>query len=68
MTDAHPSVTEPPPEWAQSGSLENFALTLGKADAPDHDHDVEDQSADEPGSQRWRVVAAAKTTRVEIKE
>ena len=66
MTDGHPSISEPPPAWAQSGSLQNFALTLGKA--PTKDHGTEDDPADEPGSQRYSVVAAAKTTRVEIKE
>ena len=53
------SISEPPPEWARSASLENYAMTLGQS-AP--------QSADDAGTQRYRVAAAAKTTRLEINE
>jgi hypothetical protein len=66
ITDVSPSVSEPPPEWAQSGSLENYALTLGKSST--QDRDIEDDFEDKAGVQGYRVVAAAKTTRVEIKE
>lgn len=65
VIDAFDSVSEQPPDWAQSGSLENYALTLGKA--PKQAHDFE-EGEDEGGVQGYRVVAAAKTTRVEIKE
>jgi hypothetical protein len=64
-TDALSSISEPPPDWAQSGSLENYALTLGKASKQAHDFE---DNEDEGGIQGYRVVAAAKTTRVEIKE
>jgi hypothetical protein len=51
------SISEPAPEWAQSASLQNFAMTLGPSPS----------AADEEG-ERYRVVAAEKTTRVEIDE
>ena len=59
------SVSEPPPDWVQSGSIENYALTLGKASG--QARDMEDDE-DVGGVQEYRVVAAAKTTRVEMKE
>jgi hypothetical protein len=70
MTDAHPSIEEPAPAWAQSTPLENYALTLGESSTGDLD--AEDQtidSADKSGAvKRYRVAAAAKTTKTEIKE
>jgi len=47
-----PSLAEPPPAWASSAHLENYALTLGKVSAGD----------------RTLVAAAAKTTKLEIKD
>jgi hypothetical protein len=55
------SIAEPAPEWARLTALENFALTLGEGGLD------EDESDDEDGH-RYRVAAAAKTTRLEIKE
>jgi hypothetical protein len=70
MTDAHPSIEEPAPAWALSTPLENYALTLGESST--EDLDAEDQtidSADKSGAaKRYRVAAAAKTTKIEIKE
>jgi len=43
-------------------SLENFALTLGEDDNKDAEDDEDDIG------KRYRVVAAAKTTRLEIEE
>lgn len=57
------SVSEPAPEWAQSVSLGNFALVLGKGSTKDVDTDNDSEAA-----QTYRVVAAAKTTKIEIKE
>jgi hypothetical protein len=56
-----PSIAEPAPAWATSDHLENYALTLGKI-SPE-DYDAEHDSAD-----RYAVAAAAKTTKLEIKE
>lgn len=55
------SIEEPPPAWAKKDALENYGLTLGKGSADEEDED-------EPGSQRYRVAAAAKTTKLEIIE
>ncbi|EPE32455.1 hypothetical protein GLAREA_07588 [Glarea lozoyensis ATCC 20868] len=43
--------SDDPPEWAQVASLENYAMTLGKGEGKE---------------ERYKVVAAAKTTRMEI--
>lgn len=48
------SIAEAPPFWAQNEPLEDFALTLGKSA----------KGAEE----RYQVVAAEKTIRLEIKE
>jgi hypothetical protein len=57
------SIAESPPTWARSTALENFALTLGKGPIED-----DDDSAEEAEGQIYRVAAAAKTTKLEIKE
>jgi hypothetical protein len=54
------SIAEPPPAWAESRALENFALTLGEDDEAD-------DSEEEEGP-RYRVVAAAKSVKLDIKE
>jgi len=59
---SYTDIAESPPEWARSMALENFALTLGKGSAEE-----ENDSADEKEG-RYRVVAAAKTTRLEIND
>jgi hypothetical protein len=51
------SPSEHPPEWAQVASLENYAMTLGK-----------EEGKGKNGQERYKVVAAAKTTRMEITE
>jgi hypothetical protein len=57
------SPSEPAPTWAESTPLQNYALTLGYDTT-----EGEDDSADESEGQRYRVVAAAKSTKLEIKE
>jgi hypothetical protein len=63
------SIEEPPPSWAQLTPLKNYALTLGKSPI---DSDNEDEAVsfidESKGAQKYRVVAAARTTKVEIKE
>jgi hypothetical protein len=54
------SIAETPPVWAESRALENFALTLGEDDEAD-------DSDDEEGP-RYRVAAAAKSVKLDIKE
>jgi hypothetical protein len=54
------SIAEAPPAWAVSRALENFALTLGEDDEAD-------DSDDEEGP-RYRVAAAAKSIKLDIKE
>ncbi|KAG9232813.1 hypothetical protein BJ875DRAFT_465813 [Amylocarpus encephaloides] len=50
---AYTDITEPAPSWATSAQIENCALTLGK---------------DSENEERYRVVAAEKTTKLDIKE
>lgn len=59
------SPTEEPPVWATSTALQNYALTLG-LDTAEGDEDSADES--QPEGQRYRVVAAAKSSKLEIKE
>lgn len=60
------SISEPAPEWARSLQLENFALTLG---IDTRGPDPEDEDNEEGGTAlRWRIAAAAKTTKLEIEE
>jgi hypothetical protein len=56
---AYTDIAEAAPEWAESTVLENFALTLGEDD--------EEGSDDEDG-QRYRVAAAAKSIKIDIKD
>ncbi|PMD29393.1 hypothetical protein L207DRAFT_538810 [Hyaloscypha variabilis F] len=57
---AYTDIAEPPPAWAESRALENFALTLGEDDEAD-------DSEEEEGP-RYRVVAAAKSVKLDIKD
>jgi len=57
---AYTDIAEPPPTWARSRALENFALVLGEGS--------EDEESDDEDGQRYRVAAAAKTTQLEIKD
>ena len=54
------SPTEEPPSWARVASLENYAMTLGK------DDEARTGDGEGKGEERYKVVAAAKTTRMEI--
>jgi hypothetical protein len=63
LTEYKISISEPAPAWAESTPLQNYALTLGQ-DKTEGDED----SADESEGQRYRVVAAAKSTKLELKE
>ena len=49
----HNSISDEAPDWATSTPLENYALTVG-------------QDSDSP--EKFQVVAAAKATKLEIKE
>ena len=63
------SIEETPPAWAELTQLGNYALTLGKGTEQGHDaSNPATASADGSGSHRYRVAAAEKTTKIEIKE
>ncbi|KAH8679663.1 hypothetical protein BGZ60DRAFT_400397 [Tricladium varicosporioides] len=51
------------PHWANVTPLSNYALTLGRGAA-----EGDDDSGDESEGPRYRVVAAEKSTRIEIKD
>jgi len=61
---AYTDISEPPPKWASVLQLENFAMTLGK-DTRGVESDEEEEADEGP---RYRVVAAAKTTKLEIED
>ena len=63
------SISELPPSWARSRTLDDFALTLGQTSVQNNEDEEADSDDEEPGtSRRYQVVAAAKTTNIEIKE
>jgi len=65
----HTSISELPPPWARSRTLNDFALTLGQTSAEQNENGEEDSDDEESGTaHRYQVVAAAKTTNIEIKE
>lgn len=69
-TDARFSIAESSPSWAKSTLLENYALTLGTnlTKTADTGKNTPDSVEGTKGEQRHQVAAAAKTTKLEIKE
>ncbi len=63
LTISATSPSEEAPSWAASTRLQNYALTLSR-----ENEERDEDSADESEGQRYRVVAAAKSTQLEIKE
>lgn len=58
-------MAEPIPAWGLSIPLENYALVLGNSQvATERTSDA----AKEEDGQRYQVVAAAKATKIELKE
>lgn len=63
------SIQDSPPDWAELTQLGNYALTLGAGSEQGHDaSNPSTGSADESEGPRYRVAAAEKTTKLEIKE
>jgi hypothetical protein len=64
-TNEPDSVSDTPPASIRLASIENYALTLGKASADDEDSDSENDSTPE---QSYLVAAAPKAIKLELKE
>ncbi|KAI9053134.1 hypothetical protein LZ554_003400 [Drepanopeziza brunnea f. sp. 'monogermtubi'] len=62
---AYTDIEDSPPAWAERISLGNYALTLGQGSEQGH---AATQSVSDSASQRHRVAASEKTTRIEIKD
>ena len=63
------SIQDSPPNWAEVTQLGNYALTLGAGSEQGHDaSNPSTGSADDSEGPRYRVAAAEKATKVEIKE
>lgn len=63
------STQDSPPDWTELTQLGNYALTLGAGSEQGHNaSNPSTGSVDESGGKRYRVAAAEKTTKVEIKE
>ncbi|KAG4438582.1 hypothetical protein IFR05_005957 [Cadophora sp. M221] len=66
---AYTDIQDSPPDWAKLTQLGNYALTLGAGSEQGHDaSNPSTGSADESEGARYRVAAAEKTTKVEIKD
>ncbi|KAG4420106.1 hypothetical protein IFR04_006765 [Cadophora malorum] len=66
---AYTDIQDSPPDWAEVTQLGNYALTLGAGSEQGHDaSNPSTGSADDSEGPRYRVAAAEKATKVEIKD
>ncbi|KAL2070211.1 hypothetical protein VTL71DRAFT_13237 [Oculimacula yallundae] len=66
---AYTDIQDSPPDWAELTQLGNYALTLGAGSEQGHEaNNSSSGSQDESEGKRYRVAAAEKTTKVEIKD